>query len=117
MSAALNPKQQAFVRCYLLCFNATEAAKQAGYSEGSAHVTGTRLLANAKVAQEIARGQQQTAEKYELTKERVLLELMRGAFANTDDFVMVDEHGKPTIDMSRLTRDQKAAIQSITIEE
>ncbi len=53
---SLSAKQKAFVTAYLINgFNATKAAIAAGYANGSAHVTGSRLLRNAKVAAAIKR--------------------------------------------------------------
>lgn len=44
MARALSPKQQAFVALYATCGNATEAARQAGYSAGRARVIGSENL-------------------------------------------------------------------------
>lgn len=41
---ALNEKQKAFCEYYAACFNATEAAKKAGYSQKTARSIGQRLL-------------------------------------------------------------------------
>lgn len=43
---ALNEKQKAFAEYYAACFNATEAARKAGYSEHTAYSIGQRLLKN-----------------------------------------------------------------------
>ena len=43
---ALNEKQKAFCEYYAACFNATEAAKKAGYSQKTAYSHGQRLLKN-----------------------------------------------------------------------
>jgi uncharacterized protein YbjT (DUF2867 family) len=45
----LSPKHRAFVVEYMKDRNATQAALRAGYAEGSAHVTGHRLLKHDKV--------------------------------------------------------------------
>ena len=42
----LNIKQKRFADEYLICSNATEAAKKAGYSEKTAYSIGQRLLTN-----------------------------------------------------------------------
>jgi phage terminase small subunit len=42
------PKQRAFIEAYLTCWNASEAARQAGYT-GKANVIGPRLLANVSI--------------------------------------------------------------------
>lgn len=46
---ALSTKRQRFVEEYLVDSNATQAAKRAGYSDRSAHVTGWRLLQDDEV--------------------------------------------------------------------
>lgn len=53
----MTPKQQLFVNAYLRESNATQAAIAAGYSPKSAHVTGCRMLKDAKVADAIALAQ------------------------------------------------------------
>ncbi len=45
----LSPQHELFVAAYLTTFNATKAAKAAGYSEKSACVQGARLLKNVNV--------------------------------------------------------------------
>lgn len=49
MTSELNDKQRMFVECYLKHFNATQAAKEAGYSEATAYSQGHRLLKDAEV--------------------------------------------------------------------
>lgn len=46
----LNPKQQAFVDAYLQTWNATRAAKMAGYSEKTAYSIGHELLKKPEIA-------------------------------------------------------------------
>lgn len=49
----LTRKQQIFVIEYLNCWNASEAARRAGYSEKTARSQGERLLTNADIAEAI----------------------------------------------------------------
>jgi phage terminase small subunit len=63
----MTPKQDAFVREYLLDLNATQAAIRAGYSERTANEQGSRLLANASVAAAIADAKEKRAEKLEIS--------------------------------------------------
>lgn len=51
----LTNKQRAFIEEYLLDFNATRAAREAGYSEKTAYSSGSRLLKDVEVSAEIAR--------------------------------------------------------------
>ena len=53
-TAPLTPKQDQFVKEYLVDLNATQAAIRAGYSAKTANEQGSRLLANAKVSAAIA---------------------------------------------------------------
>ena len=51
---ALTAKQQVFIAEYLKCWNASEAARRAGYT-GDANTVGPRLLANVGVSEEVDR--------------------------------------------------------------
>lgn len=55
----LTPKQKAFADEYLICGNATEAAKKAGYSEKTAAVIGNENLKKPNVIEYIAERQKQ----------------------------------------------------------
>src|SRR5690606_3575297 len=81
-TADLTPKQERFCREYLIDLNATQAAIRAGYAEGSAKVTASRLLSNANVAARLAQLQEKTARKLEISAETVARELALLAFAN-----------------------------------
>lgn len=74
-------RQQRFIREYLKDGNATQAAIRAGYAASGAHVQGHRLLNNAKISAEIARYQKREQERFELSRERILLELTKMAYA------------------------------------
>lgn len=79
---SLTAKQERFVAEYLIDLNATQAAIRAGYSEKTATEQGSRLLTNVKVQEAIAEGQNKTAEKLEITKQRIVDELAKIAFAD-----------------------------------
>ena len=49
----LNDKQEKFAQSYILHRNATEAAKAAGYAEGSANNQGYRLLQSEVIVERI----------------------------------------------------------------
>ena len=83
----LLPKQAAFVREYLICGNATQAAIRAGYSPKSAYKTGSDNLKLPQIADllskkqsEIAARQDERLAAMELTAERVARETARIAF-------------------------------------
>lgn len=97
----LSAKQEAFVDAYVLTKNATEAAKQAGYSEKTAYSQGARLLKHAEVKKEVAVRLSQSAKKYEISAERVLQEISLMAFWDPAEMLIAveelgdDEDGVP----------------------
>ena len=117
LKAELYTKQGLFVREYLIDLNATKAAERAGYSKRTAYSQGQRLLQHAAVRDEIQALMDKRATKLEITAERVLAELALIGFANMLDYIAVGENGAARVDLSKLTREQAAAINEITVEE
>ncbi len=103
MATKLTPKQQQFAREYLTDFNATQAAIRAGYSEKTANEQGSRLLANVKVAAEIQRLGQKTAQKLDITRESIMQELAAVGFARATDFVSVETEPVPRLGIHPIT--------------
>ena len=50
---SLNERQKAFCEYYAACFNATEAAKRAGYSEKTAYSIGTENLKKPEIQSDL----------------------------------------------------------------
>ena len=71
-SAALTPREQIFVGEYLIDFNATRAAKAAGYSEKSAESIGSRMLRKVNVQTELTRKIKERTDKLDMEGEDVL---------------------------------------------
>ena len=117
LKGELYTKQGLFVREYLVDLNATKAAERAGYSRKTAYSQGQRLLQNAAVRDEIQALMNKRATKLEITAERVLAELALIGFANMFDYIAVGENGAARVDLSKLTREQAAAINELTVEE
>lgn len=115
--AKLSEKQGQFVREYLIDLNATQAAIRAGYSKKTARSQGQRLLTNVDIAEAIAEAQQERAERTEITADRVLEELGKIGFANMQDYIRVTPDGDAYIDLSKLTREQAAALSEVTVED
>src|SRR3984893_11083012 len=113
-NGVLNARQQKFVLEYQIDQVATQAAIRAGYSAGTAHVQGSRLLRNAKVREAIAKAQAKAASKAEVTGERIVNELAKIGFANMQDYMRATPGGDPYLDFSKLTRDQAAALAQVT---
>lgn len=111
----LTAKQEAFVREYLVDFNAAGAAVRAGYSPKQANSWGSRLLS--KTQHIIDAKKKVLVEKKELKAEHVLQEFIRLGFSNMDDYVSWDEEGKVTVKPSAdLSRGKKSAIRKIESE-
>ena len=114
---ALNPKQECFCVEYVVDFNATKAAKRAGYAESSAHSQAHDLLKKPEVK---ARIQEHIKERFEaanISVERVLTEIALMGHANMVDYTRVLPDGTAVVDLSDLTRDQFAAIQEVVVDE
>ena len=75
----LSPKQERFTTAYAQHHNASQAAREAGYAQGCASVTGTRLLANASVLERIRELEALTAADMAMSRERLLMELQNAA--------------------------------------
>jgi len=82
----LTPKQEAFVREYLIDLNATQAAIRAGYSKKTAHPIGAENLQKPAIAKAIQRVMDERARKVEVTQERVLREFAKIAFLDPRQF-------------------------------
>ena len=85
-------RQQVFIEHYLICWNATEAARRAGYSPQTAQEQGSRLLSKVIIQNSI------NARIAELKAgaDEVLLRLASHSRASMEDFI----HGE-TIDLQQ----------------
>ena len=86
-------KISAFVRNYLKHYNATEAAIAAKYAPNSAHVSGSRLLKDAKVQALIAEAEKRFENRIFISKEKILKELALIGFSAIDDHLEIGEGG------------------------
>lgn len=86
----LSPKAALFVNEYLRDLNGTQAAIRAGYSPKTAATQGSRLLRNVQVQQAIASARERVEKKFEITRDRVMLEYARLAFADPRNFFRED---------------------------
>lgn len=82
-SAALTPREEAFVAEYMVCLNATKAYLAAGYKDGKgAHAAAGKVKARPRVAAAIAQAKAERAERFRPTQDRVIQELAALAFAD-----------------------------------
>lgn len=85
---SLNDKQAAFVREYLIDFNATQAAIRAGYSSRTAGSQAHDLLKKHEIQAALKEGRERLAEKTETEAEWVRRRLKEEA----DDFTEFASH-------------------------
>ncbi|HHT8835116.1 TPA: terminase small subunit [Burkholderia cenocepacia] len=110
----LTPKQALFVDEYLRDMNATQAAIRAGYSAKTAESAGPRLLGNVRVQQAISAARERLAKKFEITRDRVMLEYARLAFADPRAFFREDGTLKS---VPELDEDTAAALAAFEVVE
>ena len=74
---SLRPRHQTFVKHYMICFNATEAAKAAGYTttRKAAERAGAKILKDPKVVVAIDALRKALSENIAYTQENALFEL------------------------------------------
>lgn len=113
MNGKLTPKQAIFVAEYQIDFNATRAARAAGFGESGARAQGSRLLANVNVAAAIADGQRRRNEKLAFSAEQWDREVAK--LANFDPGRLYDDRGE-RIPVYRLDPDTRAAVASVEDE-
>ena len=107
MKNKLTPKQQLFIREYLVDKNATQAAIRAGYSAKTANETGAENLAKPSIASEIARGLENQINTINMNADAVIREVSRLASYDPRKFFDDDGRIKP---ISEIDDDTAAAI-------
>jgi len=100
----LNEKQKRFVEEYLVDLNATQAAIRAGYAERSAHVTGAKLLRNAKVAEAVAEAKHSRTERAQINADYVLSRLVEIDQMDVADILQADGSLKAIQDWPKVWR-------------
>lgn len=118
---SLTPKQEKFCLVYLETGNASEAYRQS-YEAGrmKPRVIEQRahdLLKNGKIAVRLAELRQAAQQRNDITVDKIIRELALIGFSNMLDYVTPQSDGTVYIDLSKLTREQAAAIGEVTVEE
>ena len=113
---ARSVRHRIFIHAYAKDPNATKAAITAGYSKKTAYSQGQRLLKHVEIQDKIKAVIDKRAEKLDITAERVLKEIAVLGFSNMMDYMSVAEDGQPFVDLSKLTREQAAAIQEFSMD-
>ncbi len=112
---ALTPKQERFVAEYMVDLNGTQAAIRAGYSEKTANEQASRLLANVKIADAVAKKQQKRAERTDINAAWLLNRLAEEATADAADLYDEEGHLKPIKDWPMIWR--QGLVAGFDVEE
>jgi phage terminase small subunit len=113
--ASTDARKAYFVEAYIANGgNATEAAKAAGFAPKSAHVRGSELVKDRKIATEIAVRRQALQVTHGLTTDRILTELRRIALYDPRKLFNADGSLKA---VHELDEDTAAAIASVEVDE
>lgn len=99
----MDSKRQAFIEHYLICWNGAEAARRAGYAEGSARQAAHRLLTNADVQSAI----RLRLADLQASADEVLARLTQHARGSMADFVRLNRDGEPEINLSNAAASDK----------
>lgn len=95
---AFTDKQQAFINHYLQCWNATEAARRADYSERSIRQIASENLSKPDIRAEIDR----RIKEMTMSADEVLIRLSKQARADMADFLEIYPGGRlGTIDLEK----------------
>ncbi len=120
-NGGLTSRQQRFCECFVACGNATQAAKEAGYSGRTAYAQASRLLRNVKVDTCIRELQAAAAKRTEITADRVL-QMLIDSYA---DAKAAKQHG-PAVRAAELLgkhlamfvdRQQISEVESLSYEQ
>lgn len=117
MAKELTKKQGLFVAEYLTDLNATRAAISAGYSKKGAEQTGSVLLRNPKVAEQISKKHGKRLGKLEITADRVLQEIAKLAFYDPGNMLEDDGSMKQVKDIDDHTRMAIAGLEVTELSE
>lgn len=111
----LTRKQELFIYEYLKDFNATRAAKAAGYKEKAAYRSGFENLRKPQIRKKIDGVIDDRKANLNINQERVLRELEIVGFARIKSYVRVDAENVVTLTPTDdLEEGQDAAVQSYT---
>jgi len=118
VTALSNAKHEAFARAIVEGKQGREAYRAAGYSAkpAAAETNASRLLRNAQVSARIDELKAAAAEGAVATARQVLEELTKIGLSNMQDYMRAGADGDPVLDFSKLSREQAAVLQEVTVE-
>lgn len=113
----LNARQEAFSQSYARAANATQAAKDAGYTTKTAHAQGHRLLSYAEIGARIETIRIDRFRSMHMTADEVLMLSANQARASMGEVLHVTPDGDPYIDLSKASPEFLANIAEVIIED
>lgn len=111
---SLNPQQLKFVQEYMVDMNSGQAAIRAGYSAATAYQIASRLLKNVHVSAALNKEMAARGSRLQLKADRIIIELMRVAFANIRDVARWNQEKLEYIPSDDIDDDAASAIAEIT---
>lgn len=117
MSNKLTPKQDLFLRYYLVSFNAADAARKAGYSPKTAGKIGQENLTKPAIREKIENSLAERRKRIGITSNRVLDELAKIAFHDMRDAMSWDNNGVAFKPSDEIDDNTAGAIQSVQESE
>lgn len=119
-SEKLTVKQEKFCHAYIETGNASEAYRQAydckKMSQNAICVQASRMLDNPKIALRIDDLRAGIQNRHQVTVDRIIDELALLGFSNMLDYMQPQDDGTAYVDLSKLTREQAAAISEVTVD-
>ncbi len=109
----LSPQQALFIEELLVDLDHERAASAVGLPPKR----GKSLAKQHYVRRALELVMAERAERLHVTQDKVVEEYAKLAFANMSDYMGVTPAGDPHFDLSRIDRDQKAALSEVTIED
>lgn len=112
--ASLTPKQERFCEEYLVDMNATQAAIRAGYSAKTAGSQGGDLTQKPEIQTRLAELREIQSKRTGVTADRVINELATIAFADMDEYALIENGRLKVIDSSERKPGRSRAVKKLT---
>lgn len=113
----LNARQEAFCQSYARSGNATQSAKDAGYSQKTAYSQGFDLLKKPEIISRIETIRTERFKKVHMGPDETLALLAKQARFTLDGLVKVGPDGAPVVDLENATKDQLDALTEASLSE
>lgn len=111
----LTPKRERFCQEYVVDFNASGAARRAGYKEHAAGQQGHELLKNSEIQRRISDLRAKAANEYNVTKESLMQILRDIAGANLED--VLDPETGQILPLDQWPENMKRVTSGMEVDE